>query len=282
MRQFYFMSGLPRAGSTLVSSILNQNPNIHSSANSPMCGMMFNLERSILASEQYNAYPKPQVMSNTIFGVLENYYSDVKADYVVDKSREWSIQEHFGVLLRNLPYKPKVILMVRDITDILASFINIVHENPGKPSFIDQEIQARQEFNFYRPIDDIRCDHLMRPKGLIDNALYGIAYAMLEENREYFHVVEYEDLLTNPKDTIDKIYDFWGIERFEHDFTNIKNTVKEDDRIYGLDGLHDVRPEISRRKINKQEILSPYILNKYSNMEFWRAATNDRSEKATL
>lgn len=275
MKQFYFMSGLPRAGSTLITSILNQNPDIYSSSNSPMCGMMFNLERSILASEQYNAYPKPQVMSRTIMNVLEGYYSDVKQDIIIDKSREWAIQEYFGVLLRNLPYKPKVILPVRDITDILASFIDLIKKNPNTISFIDKEIQQKQEFNFYRSIDDIRCDHLMRPKGLVDNALYGIAYAMLEENREYFHIVEYEDLLANPKQTIDSIYDFLGIDKFEHDFYNITNTVKENDKVYGLIGMHDVRSSISKQDINKNELLSPYILNKYSNLEFWRIPEND-------
>lgn len=272
MRQFYFMAGLPRSGSTLISSILNQNPDIYASANSPMCGMMFNLERSIMASEQYSAYPKPKVMSATISGVLENYYSDTDKPIIIDKSREWSIQEHFGVLLRNLPYEPKVIMPVRNITDILASFLDLVKKNPGKPSFIDQEIEARQEFNYYRQIDDIRADHLMRPKGLIDNALYGIAYAMLEENRKYFHLVEYEDLLDNPSKTINRVYDFLGVDKFEHDFNNIKNNVKEDDKIYGLEGMHDVRPSISRRKIDKTSLLSPYVLNKYAGLEFWRNA----------
>ena len=270
MKQFYFMAGLPRSGSTLISSILNQNPDIHSSANSPICGMVFNLERSILASEQYAAYPKPKVMSPTIFGVLENYYTDVDNRVVIDKSREWSIQEHFQVLLRNLPYEPKIILPVRNITDILASFISLVNKNPGKPSFIDEEIQARQEFNFYRQIDDIRCDHLMRPKGLIDNALYGLAYAMLEENKKYFHIVEYENLVSNPKETIDGIYDFLREEKYSHDFNNIVNNIKEDDKTYGLDGMHDVRPSISRRGIKKEDVLSPYVLNKYSGLEFWR------------
>jgi sulfotransferase len=272
MRQFYFMSGLPRSGSTLISSILNQNPDIHASANSPICGMMFNLERSILASEQYSAYPKPKVMSPTVSGVLENYYSDVDNKIVIDKSREWAIQEHFGVLLRNLPYEPKVILPVRNITDILASFLHLVNQDKTNTNFIDQEIQARQEFNFYRQIDDIRADHLMRPKGLIDNALYGIAYAMLEENRKYFHLVEYDNLVVNPKKEIEAMYEFLGIDKFDHDFDNIKNTIKEDDKIYGVDGMHDVRPSVSRRKINKEEVLSPYVLNKYSNMEFWRNA----------
>ena len=270
MKQLHFMAGLPRSGSTLISSILNQNPEIYSSPNSPMCGMIFNLERSIIASEQYNAFPKPRVLPNVITGVLENYYSDINKDIIIDKSREWSIKEHLEVLLRNLDNPPKIIMPVRNVLDIIASFINLVNKNGGKNNFIDQEIQARQEFNFYRHIDDIRADHLMRPKGLVDNCLYGIAYAMLEENKKYFHIVEYQDLLNNTKATIDGIYEFLELESFDHDFSNIINTTPEDDKIYGLNGMHDVRKSISKSDIDVEKVLSPYVLNKYSGLEFWR------------
>jgi sulfotransferase len=270
MKNFYFMAGLPRSGSTLISSILNQNPNIHSSANSPMCGMMWNLERSILSSEQHAAYPKIDVLPNTIMGVIQGYYSNIDKNIVIDKSREWAMPEHFSVLLRNLPQEPRIILPVRSITDILASFIKLVNDNPTKTSFIDSEIQARQEFNFYRPENDVRCDHLMRPKGLIDNGLYGIAFAMHPDNRKYFHFIEYDDLVDNTEKEINKIYDFLSIEKFDHDYNNIENRIKEDDNVYGLIGQHDVRPSISRRHIDKKEILSKYVLDKYSNQEFWR------------
>jgi sulfotransferase len=270
LKKFYFIAGLPRSGSTLISSILNQNDKVYSSANSPMAGMMFNLERSILASEQYNAFPKPNVMSETVLGVINGYYSDIDQNIVIDKSREWSNPEYFSVLKRNLQYQPKVILPVRSITDILASFISLVNKNPGKNNFIDSEIQARQEFNFYRPANDIRCDHLMRPKGLIDNCLYGIAYAMQPENKKYFHFIEYDDLVNNTKNEIDKIYDFLELDRFNHDYYNIKNNVKEDDSIYGLIGQHDVRSSISRISIDKSSVLSDYVINKYSGQEFWR------------
>lgn len=270
MKTFYFMAGLPRAGSTLISSILNQNPNIYSSSNSPMCGMMFNLERSIFASEQYRAFPKPSVMSETIMGVIKGYYSDTNKNIIIDKSREWTIPENFEVLKRNLPYEPKVIIPVRSITDILASFITLVNKNPGKPNFIDSEIEARQEFNFYRPANDIRCDHLMRPKGLIDNCLYGIAYALHPDNKKYFHFVEYDSLIENTEQEINNIYDFLGVEKYTHDYSNIINTVKEDDSVYGLIGQHDVRSTISRRNIDKNKVLSQYVINKYSGLEFWR------------
>ena len=271
------MAGLPRAGSTLLTSLINQNTNIYASSNSPMCGMMFNLERSILASEQYSSYPKPHVMPATINGVLNGYYSDRNESFIIDKSREWSIQEHFGVLLRNLDYDPKIIMPVRNIHNILASFMMLQLKNPEANSFIDQEIQARQEFNFYRDVNDIRCDHLMRPKGLIDNCLYGIAFAMLPENRKYFHFVEYDDLVSNPQQQLDGIYDFLGVEGFNHDFNNVVNNVKEDDRIYGLKGMHDVRPKVEYDSIDPKAILSPYVYNKYAGLEFWRV-----DEQATL
>jgi len=256
----------------MLSSILSQNPQIYAGPNSPMCGMMFNLERSILASEQYSAFPKPEVMPATVMGVIDGFYSDIEQPIIIDKSREWSVPEHFQVLVRNLPYEPRIIMPVRSVIEILASFIDLVHRNPSSTSFIDNEIEGRQEFNFYRPADDIRCDHLMRPKGLIDNVLYGIAASMQPENAKYFHLVEYNNILSNPQHEIENIYKFMGVEPFEHDFNNIENNVPEDDKQYGLRGMHDVRSKLGRRDIDPAKVLSPYVLQKYSNAEFWRGS----------
>ena len=43
-KTFYFMAGLPRSGSTLLSSILNQNPRFYSGPSSPVLGAMYALE----------------------------------------------------------------------------------------------------------------------------------------------------------------------------------------------------------------------------------------------
>jgi sulfotransferase len=269
-KTFAFMAGLPRSGSTLLASILNQNPRVYSSPNSPMCGMMFNLERSIVATEQWNAFPKPDVLSPTVMSVINAFYSDVEKPFVIDKSREWSIPEHLAVLQRNLGYKPKVLMPVRSIVEILASFIRLVHMNPSAPSFIDREIEARQEFNFYRPADDTRCDSLMRPKGMIDNALYGLAFSMQPEAKDSFHIIEYDDLVSNPKETVRRVYDFLELPYFDHDFSNLENVVPEDDKVYGLRGMHDVRSSLAKRDLNIERTLSQYVIRKYSGMEFWR------------
>jgi len=269
-KQYAFLSGLPRSGSTLLASILNQNHNIHSGANSPMCGMMWHLEQSIVATEQFNAYPKMHVVHPMVYGILESFYADRDESFIIDKSREWSMPQHVELLKRVLPYEPKIILCVRSIIEILASFINLIHINSNNVSFIDKEIEARQDFHFYRHPDEIRCDSLMRPKGPIDNALYGLAFACQPENKNYFHFVEYNDLVSDTKNTVNKIYDFLGVEPFEHNYENIENKFHERDETYGLYGMHDVRRRVSRSTVNIAEVLTSYILQKYSNMEFWK------------
>jgi sulfotransferase len=76
MKKYAFLSGLPRSGSTLLGSLLNQNPEVHSGPNSPICGMMWHLEQSIIASEPWTAYPKPDVLPGVVRGVLEAFYAD--------------------------------------------------------------------------------------------------------------------------------------------------------------------------------------------------------------
>jgi sulfotransferase len=269
-KQYAFLSGLPRSGSTLLASILNQNPAIHSGANSPMCGMMWHLEQSIVATEQFNAYPKMHVVPPMVRGILEAFYADRTENLIIDKSREWSMPQNFELLKRVLPYEPKIILTVRSIVEILASFINLVHNNKGNVSFIDKEIEASQNFHFYRQPDETRCDSLMRPKGPIDNALYGLAFASQPENAKYFHFVEYDDLVSDTKKTIDGIYNFLGLESFEHNYSEIDNKFHERDETYGLYGMHDVRRRLSRSTVNPAEVLTPYTLQKYAHMEFWR------------
>jgi hypothetical protein len=74
-------------------------------------------------------------------------------------------------------------------------------------------------------------------------SLDGVNYAKVN-NKGEFLFIEYYDLITKPKQIIDEIYDFCGIESFEHYFTGIKNIYPEDDSIYGLDGMHNIKPDI--------------------------------------
>ena len=65
-KTYYFMSGLPRSGSTLLSAILNQNPRFYSGPSSPVVSTMITLEQSLSNDELYLAYPKQQQASDTL------------------------------------------------------------------------------------------------------------------------------------------------------------------------------------------------------------------------
>ena len=75
--KFYFDCGLPRSGSTLLTALLNQNPNIHAGTLSPVFELMY-YTNEILHKEQAQAFPKPKVFREIVTNNIINYYSDIK------------------------------------------------------------------------------------------------------------------------------------------------------------------------------------------------------------
>ena len=46
MKTYYFMSGLPRSGSTVLASILNQNPAVYVTPTSPMLNVAVKMQEA--------------------------------------------------------------------------------------------------------------------------------------------------------------------------------------------------------------------------------------------
>lgn len=268
-KAYYFMAGLPRSGSTLLSAILNQNPRIHSGPSSPVTSIMLTLEDAIANDELFRAYPKPQQAGEIIANVIKHYYSDVDKPVIIDKNRSWVNRMHyipgyFGI-------EPKIICPVRNIDEILASFIAMHKRNPvdanGRINFIDEMLVKTNT-----PLtDDNRCEFLASPNGILGQSVAGIRQALMEGRQRQIHFVEYDDLINHPQETMRKLYDFLGEEYFEHDFTNLVNQHKEDDSsVYGFADMHDVRETLEKKSIDPREILSPAILERCVGSEFWR------------
>ena len=51
MKEFFFISGLPRSGSTLLSAILRQNPEFYADISSPVQGLVASTINVITGSE---------------------------------------------------------------------------------------------------------------------------------------------------------------------------------------------------------------------------------------
>lgn len=268
-RTYYFMSGLPRSGSTLLSSLLNQNPRFHSGPSSPVVPTILALENSLSQDELYLAYPKPEQARRLIASVLQIYYSDVERPVIFDKNRSWVdrmnyIEGYFGI-------QPKILYPVRNIDEILASFISMHRRNPytgeGKISFMDEIlIKSNQPLN-----DDSRCQMLAGPMGILGQSYNGLKTVFEQGKQNLIHLIEYDDLINQPKETMEKIYDFLEEKYFEHDYQNIKNMHREKDKeVYGIADMHEVRKSLGKSSVDPKELLSENILNLCKGVEFWR------------
>ena len=266
-KTYFFESGLPRSGSTLLSAIFNQNPDIHCGAISPVLEIMYYTEQYFEGSEQALAYPKPEQHHKIISSVIDNYYSDREEKYVVDKCRAWP--NNVDRVQKYITKTPKILCPVRDVLEILTSFIEMIHRNPHQVSFIDKAIIEKG----YEPTDDNRCDYLMSPEGIVDQSLYAFGEGIRKGCEKYMHLVEYNDLINHPEETMRKVYKFLEIPNYNHNFSNVNHKYRErDNDVYGLNDMHEVRKQVKRISKRPEEVLSDYVLNKYSGMEFWRKA----------
>jgi len=74
--------------------------------------------------------------------------------------------------------------------------------------------------------------------------------------------VKYEDLCLNPELEMKRIYDYLGVEQYQHDFENINQITKEDDEVYGLTSdLHQIRTQLSMQQPDYKQILGQDICN---------------------
>lgn len=268
-KSYFFMAGLPRSGSTLLSSILNQNPEVHSGPSSPVVPTMLMLENSLSNDELFLAHPKPVQAAKIISSVIDNYYSDVDKKVIIDKNRSWVNRLHyipgyFGV-------EPKVLCPVRNIDEILASFIALQRRTTiteaGKLNFIDEMLVK----NNILLTDDNRCEFLASPNGILGQSYFALRQALVEGKQKNLHFIEYDDLLNSPQETMNKIYEFLGLDSYNHDFSNIKNIHKElDAEVYGVNDMHDVRQKLERADIDPQQVLSQKVLDSCKDSEFWR------------
>lgn len=280
-KTFYFMAGLPRSGSTLLSSLLNQNPRFYSGPSSPVVPTMLALENSFSNDELFLGYPKVEIAKNIIASILPQYYSDIDKPVIFDKNRSWVNRMNY--ISGYFDITPKVICPVRDVSEILTSFIMMRRRNfnvdQNKVNFID-EMLIKSNIPL---TDDNRCEFLASDAGIVGQSYMGLKQAVMDGYDHCLHFVEYKDLVSNPQETLNKIYEFLDEEPFEHTFDNLENPHRENDlQIYGLADMHEVRSVVKSTAPKPEEILSSEILVKCENSAFWRELTFDLDDEIDI
>jgi sulfotransferase len=263
---YHFLAGLPRSGNTLLSALLNQHPSIYSSPLSPVPFLLYNNHQEVINSEMYARNEENQIRCKRVIeNIIKTFYLDVQKPIIIDRDKAWGTPANLEIIKKYITDTPKIIFTVRDILEIIASFISL------SPEYCKNIISYGNLYKAnYMKEQDLMADALMRDNEHIDKCLLSLSSAFLKENKGVFHIVEYKDIVNNTQETMNKIYEFLEVDKFENDLNNIKKVENDNDVAAKLPKkLHDVNKKIVPSKTSTH-ILSDYIKNKYSGMEFWR------------
>lgn len=256
-KQYYFISGLPRSGSTLLSAILKQNPDFYADIASPVNGLVVGAVNNLTGSEN-NLNIHEDRRETILKYIFDGYYSHVDNEVVFDSSRAWTANT---TLLKTLFPYTKILCCVRDLKWILDSFERIAAKNCFYTNtLVDDEA---------RPCVDTRCKSLMDPtkSGTVIKPWYWLQDG-LALNPDVIRVVEYNQLCKKPKETMQKIYQFIDKPYFEHDFDNVEYENEPFDRTCNMKDLHTIKRKVEW--VERKFILPDYVLEQYGNKEFWR------------
>jgi hypothetical protein len=81
-------------------------------------------------------------------------------------------------------------------------------------------------------------------------------------------LVNYHDLIDDPKLQVDRIYEFLEIPKYEHSFNNIINTLDDPkDYEWGFRNLHKIRKDIAKKSLDPVETLGPDLYDYYSKFD---------------
>jgi sulfotransferase len=266
MKKIYFMGGLPRSGSTLLTCLLNQNPEIYASHASDLLTLMNKYKYSI---PEYQSF-QLNLLAENYFSVCndmpQSFYKNETKPIIIDKCRGWGAPFSLEIA-KGFTEDIKIIYVYRPILEVLASFIQVARKNPHA-NYIDAEI-LRDDFltQYYRPLDDVRCDWLMKPNNNIDTALLSLGVALKDEYKHMFHIVNYDDIVNKTQETLSGIYNFLGIDDYTHDLKKLEAySNPEDAKILGIPEMHSVRSKIKKQSLPPEKVLSSYVIEKYKNV----------------
>ena len=265
-KTYHFLAGLPRSGNTMLSSILNQNKDIYSSPLSPIPTMLWDFEQSSFSINNQNVLRLNDItpIINVGKNIIKNYYSNITNPIIIDREKGWANPNNLYLIKKYITPNPKIIFTVRPTVEMLASYMNVL------PEYSHIDINMEKDNYWYKEYlskNDNRCDFLMQPYGAIDKILMSINEIIKPENKDVFCVINYNDIINNPQETMNKIYDFLVLPRYNHDFNNIiKLEEDNDEKIGHPKNMHEVRQELKKISKDPKDILSDYIINKYSNI----------------
>jgi hypothetical protein len=265
-----FMGGFPRAGSTLLMNILNENPKFHGTATSGLIASVTQVRDNWKGNDVYKSngeeyiYPKIKTMlKNMLIGFYQKEVLEGKIP--IDKNRSWTNQIFF--LEELFGCKVKILFPIRHIGDCAISMERVNR----KSTFVNHGDNG----NFINEQTTVgRAENFIKDDGVLGQPMMFLRDVVYNNMADRLVFVPYDDMLIYPKKTFDRIYSELGMEEFNHDFDNVKQIINEQDMHHGFapHGLHSIKegklgvPNTRDYSILKKEYLDQLENERYGDI----------------
>ena len=260
--KFVGVTGLPRAGSTLLCQLLAQHPEINCEGHSsPLCNTLLGIRRMIsddtfFLSQLDNSFDSSYAhLATAMQGYLQGWYQGTKEAVVVDKNRAWL---HAIELLLHIQPEAKLIVCIRELGQIYGS-IEAQHQKTILLDFIDH-LADYDRFG--------RADILFAKDKSIGAPLTSL-HAVPDLPRhvqERLYFVRFEDMMANPVACMSHIYAWLGVSPYEIKPDQITTGTRESDSHYRMKYLHKQSEKIAQPK---PHVIPPRIQKQIETAYAW-------------
>lgn len=239
-KQIIYVTGLPRAGSTLMCQLLGHHPQIYSIVHSsPLSQIIDTLRHSISDNQFFLAQADTDFdlayerLINAYRGFINGWFAETDRPAVADKNRGW-LRMIDTVNLLDPGFR--MIVCLRDLRQIFGS-AEAQHQKTLLLDFPDH-MAPYSAF--------ARADALFGPEGVIGGPLKSIEnlHDADDELRKRLCYVTFEALANHPVQTMGTVYQWIGLPDAPSDPENLAVKPHESDSYYRFKYRHATYPKI--------------------------------------
>ncbi len=213
------ITGLPRAGTTLMCNILSQNVAFAVKSTSGLCEILATISMKISSMEEItNEMIVNEGFRDTLKDAMQSYsvIFNESDKTIFNKSRGWATNY---LMYKELFPQGKAIVMVRDPRWVF----NSIEKQHRKTAIFDGASNA------YEKSLVSRAENLFANTGMIGMSINAVEDLIRRKQNPM--VIKYEDFVKQPEFQMREVYKNLGYDYFEHNFDDVENTSTDVDAI---------------------------------------------------
>lgn len=253
MKKFNMISGLPRAGTTLLCNILNMNENFHVTPTSSLLDSIKSIRSNFSHEITWKAQNRIELLDDFksgLNGFVNGFFKN--KDIVFDKSRAWPNNiKLIDEILGN--ENSKIIFCYRDPVEVVGSI-----EAQHQKTYLIENMDEQSAPGAFATLDR-RIGTFIGDGGIISFPIEAFIDAVEMGYGHRILIIKYFDLTNNTQEVLNLIHDFIEEPRVEYDFSKLKQTTFEYDGLYNYKFPHTIKEGEVKYKKSDVELPTKYI-----------------------